>query len=387
MARFARLRGFGRTQLAELVRTLPVRELLPLIAAIASLFAVLGPVMDVLNGGRQPTAATVIYTIFSATIAIGYALGTMRRNLPLFWSAVAVQAAWIVLRRLGVVHDPALLGVETAPSHLTFDGSAVLILMVVSYTCFLWFLNGAAARYLRVSAEIDLAHQIHQVLVPAVNRTAGGFEFAGFSIPSGAVGGDLVDVVPLPSSSSGEWFAYIADVSGHGVSSGVVMGMFKSALRMRLLHGGPLASLLDDLNGVLLPLRSGSMFVTLACVRAAGPGALDFAVAGHLPILRVRNAAVEELTTPQIPIGMFEDYRFTASTLEMSSRDLLVLLTDGLIEVFDAKDRELGLHAIKALLPAAAGRPLQEIADAIVAKARAHGAQMDDQTVLLIRRT
>ena len=69
----------------------------------------------------------------------------------------------------------------------------------------------------------------------------------------------------------------------------------------------------------------------------------------------------------------------------MTSGDLLVLLTDGLIEVFDAKDRELGLDAINALLPGLADRPLKEIADAIVARARAHGAQMDDQTVLLIR--
>jgi len=34
---------------------------------------------------------------------------------------------------------------------------------------------------------------------------------------------------------------YVADVSGHGVGSGVVMGMFKSALRMRARAGGPIA--------------------------------------------------------------------------------------------------------------------------------------------------
>jgi hypothetical protein len=57
-----------------------------------------------------------------------------------------------------------------------------------------------------------------------------------------------------------------------------------------------------------------------------------------------------------------------------------------LIEVFDARDRELGLDAIKTLLGGSAGRPLSEIADAIVAKARAHGTQLDDQSLLLIRR-
>ena len=111
-------------------------------------------------------------------------------------------------------------------------------------------MNSTAASYLRARAEIELARQIHQVLVPAVARTVGEYEFAGFSAPSGDVGGDLVDVVshgtdlwsPRAGGAADGWFGYVADVSGHGVSSGLVMGMFKSALRMRLLQGGPISS-------------------------------------------------------------------------------------------------------------------------------------------------
>ena len=173
-------------------------------------------------------------------------------------------------------------------TRLQFDAWWVLASMITSYSCFLLFIQGTATRYLRVRAEMELAHQIHQVLVPAVAVTHGDFEFSGISIPSGEVGGDLVDVVPLPSAA---WFGYVADVSGHGVSSGVVMGMFKSALRMRLLHPGPLSALLEDLNAVLLPLTSSSMFVTVACVRGGTGGSLEYCVAGHLPILRVRSSS------------------------------------------------------------------------------------------------
>jgi serine phosphatase RsbU (regulator of sigma subunit) len=252
-------------------------------------------------------------------------------------------------------------------------------------------MNGTAARYLRARAEIELARQIHQVLVPAVSMTIGEFEFAGFSVPSGEVGGDLVDVVPLPrlppSGGPDAWFGYVADVSGHGVSSGVVMGMFKSALRMRLLHRGPLAVLLADLNRVLFPLKSGSMFVTLSCVRWEEPN-LEYAVAGHLPILRVRHGAreAEEITTAQIPIAMFEEYPFTSAALTCARGDLLALITDGLTEVFDVRDVELGIERVKQILVASTARPLRELADEIVAAARAHGRQIDDQTLLLIRR-
>jgi sigma-B regulation protein RsbU (phosphoserine phosphatase) len=95
---------------------------------------------------------------------------------------------------------------------------------------------------------------------------------------------------------------------------------------------------------------------------------------------------VEEISTPQIPVGMFPDYRFTSATLECDRGDLLALITDGLTEVFDARDEQFGMDAVKAILGRLADRPLSEISQQIVAAARAHGTQLDDQTLLLVRR-
>ena len=67
--------------------------------------------------------------------------------------------------------------------------------------------------------------------------------------------------------------------------------------------------------------------------------------------------------------------------------DLLVLVTDGLTEVFDAGDREFGLEGLKRVLAASAAQPLDEIGRRLLAASRAHGRQMDDQTLLLIRKT
>jgi hypothetical protein len=364
------------------VRDLPARDFLPLGLAIFSLFSILGPVTDLLDGARRPVLSVVRNSLFSGAIALGYAYGSIRPSLRALLLTVAVQIGWIFLiPRYGGQPLPDAAGLH---QRLRFDALWVLASMITSYACFLWFIKSTATRFLRVRAEMELARQIHQVLVPPLAVSHGEFEFAGVSIPSGEVGGDLVDVV----NSDGTWLGYIADVSGHGVSSGVVMGMFKSALRMRLLHPGPLSSLLEDLNTVLLPLKSGSMFVTVACVRGGAGGRLEYSVAGHLPILRVRAQSrdVEEITTPQIPIGMFEDYRFTSATLDCDRGDLLALITDGLTEVFDTKDEQFGMAAVKDILARSGGRPLAEISTEIVAAARAHGSQIDDQTLLLIRR-
>jgi sigma-B regulation protein RsbU (phosphoserine phosphatase) len=374
--------GFNHS-LRRLVRTLPLTALVPLGLAIGALFALLGPVTDLMKGGTLAAPVLIQVTAFSAVIAVGYAFASMRGHPWLMVALGCVNLLWAVLAPRGYLGSYPPLPAEFAAQRLGHDGLAILMLAMVSYTCFLWFINVTATRYLRIQAEMDLAHQIHQVLVPRIDLRTSGFELFGFSAASGEVGGDLIDVVDTREG----WFGYVADVSGHGVSSGVVMGMFKSALRMSLRRGSrDIGALLDDLNVVILPLKSSAMYVTVACLSGGSRDTLEYAVAGHVPILRIRDGGVEDITTPQIPIGMFEDYRFTSATVSCAPGDLFALITDGLIEVFDAADRELGLEAVKTTLAAARGRPLREVADAVVAQARAHGRQLDDQSLLLVRR-
>jgi serine phosphatase RsbU (regulator of sigma subunit) len=47
-------------------------------------------------------------------------------------------------------------------------------------------------------------------------------------MPSDKVGGDLVDVVEL---CGGDTVAYLADIAGHGLQAGILMGMLKTAAR------------------------------------------------------------------------------------------------------------------------------------------------------------
>jgi serine phosphatase RsbU (regulator of sigma subunit) len=125
-----------------------------------------------------------------------------------------------------------------------------------------------------------LAAEIHRVLVPTIDIKSDGFEFYGRSLPSGEVGGDLVDVFQTDLG----WIAYIADVSGHGVAPDVVMGMVKSAARMQLSSTEESAALLEHLNSVLIPIKKPEMFVTFAYLAWNGER-LQYSLAGHPPIL------------------------------------------------------------------------------------------------------
>jgi hypothetical protein len=180
--------------------------------------------------------------------------------LPLF--AVHFMLMQLVARAFPDVPRPAQMDAEDIArlqSRLNLDGFATIAAVGLGYVCFVYVSVTEARRYFRVHLEMELATEIHRVIVPAIDMKMGAFEFYGRSVPSGEVGGDLIDV----AGTEENWVAYLADVSGHGVAPGVVMGMVKSAARMLLSSGDDSRHLMPRLNEVLYPLKKPDMFATL----------------------------------------------------------------------------------------------------------------------------
>jgi sigma-B regulation protein RsbU (phosphoserine phosphatase) len=204
-------------------------------------------------------------------------------------------------------------------------------------SCFFFFqLEGK--RYFKAYTEIRLASEIHRALVPSFAMQIGEFELHGVSHPSGEVGGDLVDVI----SEDNRWFGYVADVSDHGVPAGVLMAMVKSAIRMHWVQGQSASSLMEPLNSVIRALKAPKMFVTCAYLQSDGGTSLRFSLAGHLPILHFQAATgmVAEKSVEDFPLGFFPQPPFEVSKIQCSPGDVLVILTDGLTEVFDRHEKE-----------------------------------------------
>jgi sigma-B regulation protein RsbU (phosphoserine phosphatase) len=265
---------------------------------------------------------------------------------------------------------------------LNLSGFANILAMMLGYGCFLFVSITEGRRYFRVHAELELATEIHHVLVPSIAARIGDFEFYGRSLPSSEVGGDLID---LFQDGQG-WIAYIADVSGHGVAPGVVMGMVKSAARMRLSSSKTEAGLLESLNSVLYPITKPEMFVTFAYLAWNGER-LEYSLAGHPAILHYHATTKEisEVACSNLPLGMFDGQPFVNGTVGCAPDDLFLLLTDGLIEVADKQGKEFGLEGVKAVIAAHASRPIEVVAQALLDGAAAHGHAADDQSLLLAR--
>lgn len=368
---------------AEYWRQLPLRSTLRFLAAVFCLFASFGFILGTVSFKHSNVTANICFALVNGFCAAMWAFAGTRRLRKLMVAVGCSQIAANILLsnffRNGIAIHALQFG--DFKHYALFNVIAAIALIVAGYALFLIFFRTESYRYYATLTEMQLAGDIHRSLVPEIRMAEAHFEFYGRSWPSGEVGGDLVDVV----QDERGWFAYVADVSGHGVPAGVLMTMVKSAVRTRLAAVGS-ADFLPALNDVLMPLSAPNMYVTLAFLSYAAE-ALEFATAGHLPILCYESASgrVSERRVSNFPVALIEDTPFEISKMPSRPGDVFVILTDGLTEITDSNGRELGLEPLKSVLIENAGAPLSELATCLRSRALQHGKQTDDQTLLLVR--
>jgi serine phosphatase RsbU (regulator of sigma subunit) len=87
----------------------------------------------------------------------------------------------------------------------------------------------------------------------------------------------------------------------------------------------------------------------------------------------------------QFPIAMFRAASFQSLMIAVAPGDLLAVVSDGFLEVANAKGEEFGLEALKRLLVRNAKEPLSEVAARLAEETVRFGSQQDDQTILLVK--
>ena len=375
---------------AEYWRTLPPATNLQLMLGIFFLFTSFGLVASFINRDWVHMTLTFITAFITGAFSAAWAFAGFRRVIWLMAVLLPLEiGTFTLIGRFAKGHlvpfEQMNFSRDVVAHRLVLEGYFGMFSILIAYSLLTTFIRKEGIRIFGAMAEVRLATEVHQALVPALAQRIGGFEFCGASVPSGQIGGDLVDLM----EHGNRWTAYVADVSGHGVPAGMIMAMVKSAARMGSSNGTSLSSFLADLNRVLLSVSAPNVFVTFACISGAAGGNIQFSLAGHLPILhyRKRLQAVEERTVSNFPLAIVADTQFEAANIECEEGDLLAILTDGLTEAADSHDQELGLEPLKEVLLESEAQPLQQIVTELRNRALAQGKQVDDQTVLLVRRS
>lgn len=248
----------------------------------------------------------------------------------------------------------------------------------------------------RLEEDLRAAAGIQRSLLPRGRPVFPGAEVAWRSVPSGSVGGDIVNAQAL---EDGRVAAYVLDVSGHGLPSAMVTVWGAQTLtpspgqrgRSCQPTGHPLASpgeLLDMLDREY-PFERFERFFTISyVVLDSRTGELRFSAAGHPPPILLRSGGVLEMLDrggPPIGMGLLRP-PYEEGRVRLERGDRLFLYTDGVVERMSSQGEGFGYDRLHALLKGATGT-LEEGCEALLGALQAHGGgapQEDDISFLAL---
>ena len=240
----------------------------------------------------------------------------------------------------------------------------------------------------RIQTEMVVAQRIQTSLLPEKAELK-GYEALGYMKTADEVGGDYYDTI----RSGNRQFAVIGDVSGHGVTSGLVMMMAQTILHTIINGNGKetTAEILSRANVTLtqniLKLKE-SKYMTMILFEMKENGEVSFSGA-HLDMLvyRLKTNRIERLTSIGFWLGMEDD--ITSLTIEqkanLSEGDILLLYTDGVTEATDSERKLFGSKRLGEVLQANSSKPLETIKHSII-ESLSNYETPDDVTLLLIKK-
>jgi serine phosphatase RsbU (regulator of sigma subunit) len=379
-----------KTSRWEQFQTIPTTRLLMLLFAVFALFSTWGIFGDLMGGGRDPYLILFINIVYSGLTSVLWVLFVARFPLSYLVVPATVQLvgsfflSWAdrtVIGKLGLHSVDGAIGIRVCAAWM-------MVAVISSYTLFILFIRRLGKESFKLRAELELAHGIQKTLVPPIALRLPRFEVYGYSRPSEKVGGDLVDALSLPN---GDAVAYLADIAGHGLQAGILMGMLKTAVRTALLDAGERAPqqtmplLLNRLNSVLPEVKEAHMYATFTGFRLGADGTVYYALAASPPILHWHANGMSRIEEEQFPLGLLPVPPFTGQQMHVAPGDLLIVATDGILEVTDKNGDEFGEQRLGHIVEAHSAVPLPELAANFLEAAGAFGNQLDDQTILLIR--
>jgi sigma-B regulation protein RsbU (phosphoserine phosphatase) len=236
--------------------------------------------------------------------------------------------------------------------------------------------------------ELDLARKVVDSLLPRVFPEVPGFELYGMTIPVREVGGDYFDFV---DSVTDRIAVLVADVSGKGLAAALIMVSFRAYLHAILINEFAMRVVMSRINKLTYQTTSGERFITTFY------GLIDpenkrllYINAGHNPPLLIHADGTSQLLEHSgLPLGIFEDSRYSESVVDFRSGDILLMYTDGVTEACSECAEPFSLSRLEKIVREAAHLSAREICESVTDAVRSYAANTggpeDDLTVAAIK--
>lgn len=238
--------------------------------------------------------------------------------------------------------------------------------------------------------ELQTAHDMQMRLMPQENPQLDGYEVVGRCRPATEVGGDFFQYFNVEDK---KWIFTLADVTGHGMQAAVPTMVFSGLLDTEISYSAEPETLMPKLNNRLCRVLEPRTFVCLSL------GELDCAKNtmrisnGGCPypyFYKASNQSVDELNLSAFPLGVRDGSTYDVLEVPLSSGDVVVFCSDGIIEAAGKGDELFGFERVGRIIADAGmeASNAEQIIDDIFSELDTFSAgyeQDDDQTIVVVR--
>ena len=238
----------------------------------------------------------------------------------------------------------------------------------------------------RRKAELEAARDLQLSLLPAKLPDIPGLGLASHIETATEVGGDYYDFF---RGEDGSLMIAVGDATGHGLKAGNMVIATKALLNS-LSGSTVLPEILMSANGSIKKMNLKMLTMCLALVRIRG-NVLEYASAGmpHLLIRRGDTGIVEQHILKAMPLGAFTGFTYAGSEIPFRKGDTLVVMSDGLTELFNSNGETAGIDRVAEWLASAPASSAGDVLASIRSNAgtwRGDEPLRDDLTILVVQK-
>jgi sigma-B regulation protein RsbU (phosphoserine phosphatase) len=233
----------------------------------------------------------------------------------------------------------------------------------------------------RIEKEIEIVGEIQKTLLS--QNIKENFPIAGINIPAKVVSGDFYNFSEV---SNGVYGFGVADVSGKGIKSSLLMSKASSLYRCLSKTNFSAAGLLDILNTEICETTSRGMFVTmLVGIYDSNKNELTLSNAGHEPpLIYSKDGNFSNFEEAGPPLGIAPKFKFKETKINFSNSSMYIF-TDGITEIRDAKGNMLEAEGFKDYIKKYQQIPNHERLNKIIEDIIKSGRiQKDDLTIVTV---
>jgi serine phosphatase RsbU (regulator of sigma subunit) len=237
----------------------------------------------------------------------------------------------------------------------------------------------------RKSKELESAKELQLSLLPRVLPAIGNIDLACFMETAAEVGGDYYDFF---RSDDDVLTAVIGDATGHGLKAGNMVIVTKGLLN--IFQGNEeLDEILRKSNLAIKKMNLKMLTMGLAILRIY-KNKVQYSSAGMPPLLvfREKTNSVEQIILKAMPLGAFYDFPYQKTVFDISKGDILLMVSDGLTELFNQKKEILGIEKVSEFLNNSAHKTADEIIRNILSQSKLWSADsplQDDLTIVALK--